>query len=262
MYLVLKTGIVDSILSWVKSKQDKELKKTDGHKSSRLSGIPKLDDANFAGTRQADRCTLILTEGDSAKALAVSGLSVVGRDHYGVFPLRGKLLNVRDAAHKQIMENAEISQVKQILGLQHGKVYTSTDSLRYGHVMIMTDQDHDGSHIKGLLINFLDHFWPSLLRLPGFLTEFITPIVKATKGRQEVVFYTIPEYERWKEARGDSHRSFTIKYYKGEKTNNSTLLCRYSLQFLCKYVFVSIDRCAAFPNLFSNRSGNKHCCRR
>lgn len=44
--------------------------------------------------------------------------------------------------------------------------------------MIMTDQDHDGSHIKGLLINLLHHFWPSLLKLKGFLQEFITPIVK------------------------------------------------------------------------------------
>jgi DNA topoisomerase-2 len=68
-----------------------------------VQGIPKLDDANDAGTKNSQECTLILTEGDSAKALAISGLSVVGRDKYGVFPLRGKLLNVRDATHQQIM---------------------------------------------------------------------------------------------------------------------------------------------------------------
>ena len=50
--------------------------------------------------------------------------------------------------------------------------------LRYGHLMIMTDQDHDGSHIKGLIMNFFHHFYPSLLKMPGFLLEFITPIVK------------------------------------------------------------------------------------
>ena len=65
---------------------------------------------------------------------------MVGRDRYGVFPLRGKLLNVRDAAHKQISENAEINAIKQIMGLQHGKSYTDLHSLRYGHLMIMTDQ--------------------------------------------------------------------------------------------------------------------------
>ena len=114
--------------------------------------------------------------------MAVSGLSVVGRDNFGVFPLRGKLLNVREAVPSQITGNAEINAIKQILGLQHGKVYENVDSLRYGHLMIMTDQDHDGSHIKGLIINFLDHFWPSLLKIPGFLLEFITPIVKVCLG--------------------------------------------------------------------------------
>ncbi|CAL5386593.1 unnamed protein product [Camellia sinensis] len=72
--------------------------------------------------------------------------------------LQGKLLNVRETSHKQIMENAEIQSIKQILGLQHGKQYDSVKTLRYGHLMIMTDQDHDGSHIKGLLINFIHLF--------------------------------------------------------------------------------------------------------
>jgi DNA topoisomerase-2 len=105
-----------------------------------ISGIVKLEDANNAGGRNAKKCTLILTEGDSAKALAVSGLSVVGRDDYGVFPLRGKLLNVREAGHDQIVKNVEISHIKQILGLKHNQDYTTVDSLRYGHLMIMTDQ--------------------------------------------------------------------------------------------------------------------------
>ena len=72
--------------------------------------------------------------------MQMSGISVVGRNRYGVFPLRGKLLNVREASHKQIMENQEINHIKQILGLQHGKEYTNVKTLRYGHLMIMTDQ--------------------------------------------------------------------------------------------------------------------------
>lgn len=72
--------------------------------------------------------------------MQMAGISVVGRNHYGVFPLRGKLLNVRDAQKKQILENAEIQNIKQILGLQQGKEYDSIKSLRYGHLMIMTDQ--------------------------------------------------------------------------------------------------------------------------
>ena len=74
--------------------------------------------------------------------LYMVGLVVVGQNHYGVFPLRGKLLNVRESSHKKIMENDEIQHIKQILGLQHGKEYDSVKSLRYGHLMIMTDQVH------------------------------------------------------------------------------------------------------------------------
>ena len=217
---LMDSGVVENIMSWAQFKQSKELKKTDGAKRSRLTGIPKLDDANDAGGRNSESCTLILTEGDSAKALAVSGLSVVGRDKYGVFPLRGKLLNVRDASHDQIKNNAEINNIKQILGLQHGKEYDSAKSLRYGKLMIMTDQDHDGSHIKGLLINFLHAHFPSLLKIPGFLLEFITPIIKATKGKQTKVFYTMPEYEAWKEA-NEGTSGWSIKYYKGLGTSTA-----------------------------------------
>ena len=108
--------------------------------SFRILGLTKLSDANNAGTRHAKNCTLILTEGDSAKALAVAGLGVVGRDNFGVFPLRGKLLNVREARHDQIMKNEEVQNIKKIMGLQHNKDYTDTSSLRYGRLMLMTDQ--------------------------------------------------------------------------------------------------------------------------
>jgi DNA topoisomerase-2 len=69
-----------------------------GAKKSKLTGIIKLDDANYAGTAKGKDCTLILTEGDSAKALAMSGLGVVGRDYFGVFPLKGwcRMLNIHD----------------------------------------------------------------------------------------------------------------------------------------------------------------------
>ena len=82
--------------------------------------VPKLEDANLAGGPQASTCTLIVTEGDSAKALAVSGLSIVGRDRFGVFPLRGKVLNVRDATPAQLAGNDTIAALKAILGLRDG----------------------------------------------------------------------------------------------------------------------------------------------
>ena len=220
MKQVEKSSIIDNILNWAKFKQTAELKKKGGSKKSKIVGITKLDDANFAGTAKSIDCTLILTEGDSAKALAISGLGVVGRDYYGVFPLKGKLLNVREASHQQIMKNEEIQNISKILGLTFGKVYTDLKDLRYGHLMIMTDQDHDGSHIKGLLINFLHHFWPSLLQIKGFLQQFITPIVKCIKGKKELSFYTIPEYQSWREENGEG-KGWKIKYYKGLGTSTS-----------------------------------------
>lgn len=221
--LSLKCGVVESIMSWVKFKAQTELeKKCSGKKHSKLKGIPKLEDANDAGTRNSIDCTLILTEGDSAKSLAVSGLGVVGRDKYGVFPLKGKMLNVREATHKQILENAEINNIIKIMGLQYKKKYETIDdlkTLRYGRLMVMTDQDQDGSHIKGLLINFIHHNWPSLLRLP-FLEEFITPIVKATKGKDEKSFYSLPEFEEWKNGT-PNWPSYKVKYYKGLGTSTA-----------------------------------------
>jgi DNA topoisomerase-2 len=147
-------------------------------------------------------------------------LSVVGRDYYGVFPLKGKLLNVREANHQQIMKNEEIQNIVKILGLTFNKVYNDVSSLRYGHLMIMTDQDHDGSHIKGLLINFIHHFWPSLLKIEGFLQQFITPIVKCQKGSREMTFFTIPEYQNWKDA-NHAGKGWNIKYYKGLGTSTA-----------------------------------------
>lgn len=220
---VLKTPILDKVKNIATQNADNEQKKTDGGKNRRIKGVTKLEDANKAGTKDGHKCTLILTEGDSAASLAVSGLAVVGRDYYGVFPLRGKLLNVREASLDQVTKNAEIQAIKQIMGLQHKKHYTSTKDLRYGHIMIMTDQDHDGSHIKGLIINFLESTFPGLLQIPGFLIEFITPIVKVSILRNKKVanvisFYTMPEYEAWRETEGTTC-TWRHKYYKGLGTS-------------------------------------------
>ncbi|XP_074519536.1 DNA topoisomerase 2-alpha [Halichoeres trimaculatus] len=216
-------GIVESIMNWVKFKAQSQLnKKCSAVKHTKIKGVPKLDDANDAGGKNSSSCTLILTEGDSAKTLAVSGLGVVGRDRYGVFPLRGKILNVREASLKQIMENAEINNIIKILGLQYKKNYSDPESLktlRYGKIMIMTDQDQDGSHIKGLFINFIHHNWPSLLR-HNFLEEFITPIIKATNKKNQISFYSIPEFKAWKDSQ-PSIKSWKIKYYKGLGTSTS-----------------------------------------
>ncbi|KAI9040564.1 DNA topoisomerase 2 [Aspergillus affinis] len=220
---ILKTNVMSNILSFAAHKADQLLKKTDGGRRTRMNN-PKLTDANKAGTKEGHHCTLILTEGDSAKGLAMAGRAVVGPDLFGVFPLRGKLLNVRDASFEQISKNVEIQNIKNFIGLQHKKEYTETRGLRYGHLMIMTDQDHDGSHIKGLLINFLQAQFPSLLKIPEFLIEFITPIVKVWKGdpknpTRQHSFFTMPEYEAFREAH--KNERWEHKYYKGLGTSTT-----------------------------------------
>jgi DNA topoisomerase-2 len=221
---IANTEVIQNIMHFAEQKADQVLKRTDGNKRSRMNNT-KLTDANKAGTKDGHLCTLILTEGDSASLLALAGRAVVNPDLFGVFPLRGKMLNVRDASIDQISKNAEIQNIKKFVGLQHKKEYTDARGLRYGHIMIMTDQDHDGSHIKGLLINFLQCQFPSLLKLPGFLMEFITPIVKVWKGnpkhpKQGKSFYSMPEYEEWKEQH-KNEKGWEHKYYKGLGTSDT-----------------------------------------
>lgn len=202
----------------------RSLKKTDGVKRSVLRGIPKLEDALLAGTKHSLSCTLILTEGDSAKASILSGLSVMGtkfRDTFGVFPLRGKFLNVRDVGLDKVSANEEVKHLKSILGLQQGKEYTpeNVKELRYGSILLATDQDRDAAHIRGLLLNFFHFYWPSLLRIEGFMQCLITPIVKGLWRDQAVSFYTLKDYEQFR--RAHVHEKWNFKYYKGLGTSTS-----------------------------------------
>jgi DNA topoisomerase-2 len=215
------TDLVKKVMEFAKFKENSSLKKTDGKQTSKIKGIPKLEDAAKAGTKSgSSKCSLILTEGDSAKALALSGIGKM-REYYGVFPLRGKLLNVREATAKQLQENEEIKALKIILGLQQSKDYTSDEAysgLRYGRVIIFTDQDVDGSHIKGLIMNFFGWFWPSLLKKEGFLTCLTTPVVKVSKGKDKVDFYNLTDFENWKDNNNDG-KNWQTKYYKGLGTS-------------------------------------------
>ena len=215
-----KSGIIELALSATEVVEQKKLVKTDGKKVSKII-VPKLDDANLAGTKDSKDCTLILTEGDSAKTMAISGLSVVGRDKYGVYPLKGKIINVKDITLQKITDNNEITNLKKILGLEQNKDYSKgIDSLRYGKIMIMTDQDHDGSHIKGLLFNVFQTLWNSLYKCEGFLTSMLTPIIKATNtSTKEIIsFYNMSDYENWIDTI-DRKSQWKIKYYKGLGTS-------------------------------------------
>ena len=214
--------VMQDVLAITQAKETQQAKKHDGAKTRTIRGIPKLVDANYAGTAKSGQCTLILCEGDSAKAGVVSGLSRDDRNVFGVYPMRGKTLNVRDQPLKKVTENKEIHELMQVLGLECGKVYGAEDvrtKLRYGRVLFMTDQDLDGHHIKGLGINVFDTLWRSLAMHPEFLGYMNTPIIKARKGTKEQLFYSDAQFQAWREAT-DTAR-WTIKYYKGLGTSTA-----------------------------------------
>jgi DNA topoisomerase-2 len=237
-----KCGIIDEIISLVEFRENKELVKTDGKKVMKLRDIAKLDDATKAGSAEAHKCRLILTEGDSAKTFALHGLSVIGNEFYGVFPLKGKPLNVREATVKQIIENEEFINIKKIIGLKQGKDYKDVKELRYGGILILTDQDVDGSHIKGLLINMIQFMWPTLILRDDFIQCLRTPLIithkkSDSKHMDPMIFYTSSEYNLWRDKlRADISKWDDAKYYKGLGTSTAYEAKRTFIDFDSKQI--------------------------
>ena len=220
---IYKSSITEEIVEFCKLKESASLSKiTDGKKANKVF-IPKLEDALWAGTAKSNSCILILTEGDSAKTFAMWGRSVVGPERYGCYPLRGKVLNIRDATISQLLGNEEINNLKQILGLKQDRIYKDTSELRYGKIMLLTDSDVDGSHIKSLIVNLFHCWWPSLLKL-DYIQTLRTPIVKAIRSKKVIEFFTEQDYLKWKESGGlngsqPNLSSYQIRYFKGLGTS-------------------------------------------
>jgi len=223
---VAKMGVMDLACSLTEAKENKlAARKTDGAKTKTVRGIANFIDANYSGGAQSHECILILCEGLSAMSGIVSGLSSSDRNIIGIYPLKGKLLNVRGEQTKKIAENKEITDIKKILGLENGREYkTMVDVLqylRYGKVLLMTDQDLDGSHIKGLCVNLFHSEWASLLKIPGFIAFMNTPILRAKKGQHTLSFYNEGEYESWKQSLNGNIQGWNIKYFKGLGTSTA-----------------------------------------
>ena len=152
---------------------------------------------------------------------------------------------MREASAKKVGDNEELTGLMRALGLQPGKRYLEQAAalraiaapddrhgtharaagadLRYGRLMLMADQDTDGSHIKGLVISMIHHFWPELLRA-DYLQEFQTPLLKARRltDGQVAAFFSIGEYEAWKAQLPEAElRKWRSKYYKGLGTSTA-----------------------------------------
>lgn len=216
-------SIEEGIADFVSVKETVNLKKTE-KKTKSFKAIKGYDPANLIRKRPQD-CTLILCEGLSAKAFAVTGITVgvkekKGRDYWGIYALRGKLLNTRNAPSTQITKNKEIVDMIQILNLKFNVDYTDDkefQTLNYGSVLIMTDQDTDGFHISGLVMNFFHSMFPSLFYRPGFLSSMFTPIMNVTHQKQVLRFYNMDDAMNYLRI---APKNITIKYLKGLGSSN------------------------------------------
>ncbi|PWA72771.1 DNA topoisomerase 2 [Artemisia annua] len=176
--------------------------------------ISNLEDATFFRILHVNSDRRIFSQTFYCKSHISGYMICLDINMVHVYPLEGKFLNVRDASPQQLLENDEIQNIKNILGLQFGKTYENVKELRYGHLMIMANQGYDSLHIIGLLINFLHYFWPSLLKVKSFMSVFITPVIKAaSENTNEVsLFYTMPEYHKWQKNLGNKVTEYKMKY--------------------------------------------------
>ena len=225
---LMKSDLIDDVVKTATFKESQILTKTDG-KKGRREIIEKYNPAGWAGTAKSNQCLLIITEGDSAKTFGLWGIKQYekqyghGFDKFGIFPIRGKMLNVLNASTQQVAANKEITNIKKILGLEQNKIYNNETAkkLNYGGILILTDQDLDGYHISGLIINFIHTFWRELLQVDGFIKTLQTPILKAFKKGSKAkpkIFYHQSDYNKWIEENED-HKKYDIKYYKGLGTS-------------------------------------------
>lgn len=206
-----------------------------------ITDVTSYDSANKLGRTS----TLILCEGLSAKAYAVAGIQVgvfgkKGRNHFGVMPLTGKFLNVKNASVTKIGANKVVTNLIKVLNLKHGVDYSKPqnyNALNYGTLLILTDADKDGTHIKGLIINFFHEMFPTLLKKKGFVVSMETPIVKvAKKGSKDLLFYDEKEFEEYRTA----HPGLTaFKYYKGLGTISSKDVPLFFGKRMIEYSFTS-----------------------
>ena len=218
---MIKWSFVTEIEEMLRSKEIVALKKTE-KKGKAFKAIKGYDPANNASKKNSTDCSLILCEGLSAKTFAVTGIDSgindkKGRNWFGIYALRGCLLNTRNASNDQITNNKEITDVIQILGLKFGVDYSKDENfntLNYGQVILLADADCDGFHIAGLIMNFFHSLFPTLFKRPGFIINMLTPIISVTEGKNIHRFYSMKEADEYLK-KNEGKKNIKVKYLKG-----------------------------------------------
>lgn len=218
---ISRWSVMEKLEDIIRAKEMVVLKKSERKKRGHEK-VEGLDPANNEGGKYGRECTLILVEGLSAKTYATCGIQrgvfgKQGRDFNGIFALRGKILNTRNATPALVARNAIVTDIIKAIGLQYGLDYTLEENyqkLRYGRVLLVTDADVDGFHISGLIQNLFHSLFPSLLkREKPFLTAMQTPIVRVYHGRNDILFYDEREYRKY--VSDNPNKKINKKYYKG-----------------------------------------------
>lgn len=225
---ILKSNIVAEIIAWAENKQkleeladlaakNKELDKD--KKKNSLRDILKYETANSS---HRHKCILFIAEGDSA-AKPLQGAR--NKEFHGIYPTKGKPLNVRDRKMSDLMENKELMEMMRIIGLKFGHDPSLTE-LRYNRLVIAADQDLDGFHLCGLHMNTFFELWPGLVK-KGFLYKLQTPIVRVKQGKNELEFMSMREFDTWQ---AKQTKPFQSKYLKGLGSNDTIYLKKYMAQ--------------------------------
>lgn len=284
-----KTKIINLVEQFQEFQDLKKSKSTVSNAGSSSSSsrrhlqLPGYESAAFAGDpKRKQTCTLILPEGDSAKGFATAGLSVLGRDYYGIFPLKGKPKNIRDCKLSEVTNKDKkeyspgVVNLIRILGLDKfmdklgnpKSDLVSTTQLRYDSIMILADQDVDGGHIAGLVINIFQVLVPALMKAnPNFITRVATPLVRATHPSKTVPdeeFMTEHAFDEWWNSKVDEtlKSKYIVKYFKGLGTSTPKD-AKYIFSHMNKYkiaIDCRADECEDKLKLFfseKDHQGNK-----
>lgn len=228
---ICKWPVMEHLEDIIRAKEMLVLKKVE--RKNKYIKVDGLDSANFEGGPRSSECILALVEGLSAKTYVTKGIDCgevfgkSGRDFIGIYALRGKLLNTRNATASSISKNKVITDIIKALGLKTGIDYMLPENykkLRYGKVLVICDADEDGLHISGLIQNVFHSLYPTLLtRKEAFITAMQTPIVRVylTK-KNSILFYDESEYKKYVQKYSQKYPDKQIdkKYYKGLGTNN------------------------------------------
>lgn len=216
---MMQWNLVEHLRGALRAMELTSLHKTDGRKVRNVK-TKRSQDADWAGGPKSKQCTLLAVEGDSAKGYANTMIGYLGTDAkntWGVFTARGKVINPGKASVARIQANIEFNELKRMLGLKHETDYTKEENfkqLRYGKLMMMTDMDHDGTHIKTLVWWLLFYFFPSLFQRNDFFYEYRTKYLRVQKGKKKVDFFTTHEFEDWK-AETPDWKKWKQRYFKG-----------------------------------------------